>query len=348
MNQAHRSDPGSPLAPARSRRTLFALATVTITVAVTLLGLEGAFHVYWAAKYRWALHALPPIHERVVIPSADPELIYELNPGVTHGDVSINAWGMRDDPMTLEKPPGCFRIAFVGDSISSGLGLYEKRILYHDVLERELNAGAPPGRRFECLNFSANGYSIGQELRLFRLRIRTFDPDVVVVQSCLNDPYPTDGEYVHAQPLIYPRLFTFVWSRLAPASFYAWYVGPSNYDERGRAALLAGLQGFAQEAKKGPPILVVLFPYLYQPAYEKWGFDRLHRIWSESAAQAGVPFVDLKAVFEAAGEIDRQWPKDPVHPSAAGHRLAAAAIRQELEQRGLLPVTRPSVATARP
>jgi lysophospholipase L1-like esterase len=88
---------------------------------------------------------------------------------------------------------------------------------------------------------------------------------------------------------------------------------------------------------------VVLFPYFYAPAYESWDFDRIHRIWSESAAQAGIPFVDLKPVFEAAGEIDRRWPKDPLHPSAEGHRLAAHAIRSELEKRGLLPIPKPRV-----
>jgi lysophospholipase L1-like esterase len=343
MNKATRPDSSEAPDGGRSRRVVFALAAVAISVVVTLLGLEVALRVYWAAKNRWTLHNLPPLQQRVVIPSADPELIYELNPGASHGDVSINSWGMRDDPTTLEKPPGCFRIAFVGDSISCGMGLCEKRILYHDVLERELNADAPPGRRFECLNFSANGYSIGQELRLFQRRVRAFDPDVVVLQSCLNDPYPTESEYVHQQPLGPSRLLTTLWSRLAPASFYAWSAVETNYDEKGRAALLRGLQAFAKEARKGPPILVVLFPYTYRPAYEKRGFDRFHRLWSEDAAQAGIPFLDLKGVFDAAGEIDARWPKDPLHPSVEGGRLAAHAIRRELETRGLLPITKPEV-----
>jgi len=234
MNDATPKDTDKAPDRGRSRRIGFALATVAIAVVVTLLGLEGAVRVYSAAKNRWALHNLLPLSERVVIPSADPELIYELNPGAHRGDVSINAWGMRDDPTTLEKPPGCFRIAFVGDSISCGLGICEKRILYHDVLERELNAGAPPGRRFECLNFSANGYSIGQELRLFERRVRAFDPDVVVLQSCLNDPYPTESEYVHQQPMGVSRLSSTLWSRLAPESFYAWHAVESNYDDTGR------------------------------------------------------------------------------------------------------------------
>ena len=338
MNEATDPNTGTSSDGGRSRRLVFVLLTIAISVGVTLLGLEAAFRVYWAVKNRAALHNLPPLNERVLIPSEDPELTYELNPGVTRGDVSINAWGMRDDDITLEKPPGCFRIAFVGDSISCGMGLCEKRILYHDVLERELNAGAAAGRRFECLNFSANGYSIGQELRLFQRRVRAFDPDVVVIQSCLNDPYPTESEYVHEQPLGFSRLRTFVWSRLRPESFLAWYTVESNYDDKGRAAVLNGLRGFAREAEAGPPIVVVLFPYLYRPAYETWDFDRFHRLWGESATQAGIPFVDLKAVFDAAGEIDERSSKDPLHPSPEGNRLAAAAIRRELETRGLLPI----------
>src|SRR5580765_4231542 len=105
MINAIRPDPGNAPDPDRSRRRVFAAAAVILSVVLTLLGLEGAFRAYWSMKHRWMLAALPPLHERVVIPSADPELIYELNPGITHGDVSINSWGMRDDPTTLAKPP---------------------------------------------------------------------------------------------------------------------------------------------------------------------------------------------------------------------------------------------------
>jgi len=310
---------------------------VLASVALTLLLVEWGLRLYHAVGHRRETAALPPVEARCLVESADPRLIVELNPGHRDGSFSVNSWGMPYDEVAKAKPEGVFRIAFVGDSLSCGFKLPVRRSeIYLEVLERLLNEDAPDGLRFECLNFGVNSYGIRQSLRVAETRVPAFSPDLIVAQGCLNDPYPSDTVYATSVPPPRSRLAAFLWRRLRPARFWAHSFVERAYDDHGRAQLGDGIAGFGEIARRGRPTLLLLFPYLYRPAYESWGFDKYHRLWSEDADRAGLPFVDLYADFERAGLITDVWPQDPIHPRANGHRLAAEVLLRELRARGLL------------
>jgi hypothetical protein len=108
---------------------------------------------------------------------------YELIPstrrmhkGVHQG---VNQWGMRDREYTLAKPPGTYRIALLGASHSKGSGV-EDWETYENLVEDRLNAEAPPGVRYEILNFSTGGYGPLSRLAILEKRVRRFDPDAVI------------------------------------------------------------------------------------------------------------------------------------------------------------------------
>ena len=70
-------------------------------------------------------------------------------------------FGMHDDPVTLEKPAGTFRIAVLGSSIDMGWGV-KHQDTYINQLESWLNShsarlGLVSPRRFEVLNFGVAG-----------------------------------------------------------------------------------------------------------------------------------------------------------------------------------------------
>jgi len=324
------------------RTTALSVASLLISSLLSLGVLEGSLRVYHRVKLWRERQALPPLASRAMIPSADPELLFEWNPGWSKDGFSVNSLGMPDREVALEKPDGVFRIAFVGDSISANFGHRPRPEIYLNVLGRTLDHEARGGIRFEVLNFGVNAYSLLQSVRMLETRALRFAPDLVIAQLCLNDPYPSSTPYADLTPEGPSRLWNFLFRRLAPLHFWAWsYVG-NGYDDAGIENVKRGIARLAEIARRGPPVLAVLFPYLYAPAYDEWGFERFHDVYREAAREAGLPLLDLYQPFRRAGAIEvRGVNADAIHPGREMHELAAAEILAELDQLGMLPKALP-------
>ncbi|MGE4607230.1 MAG: SGNH/GDSL hydrolase family protein, partial [Myxococcota bacterium] len=119
--------------------------------------------------------------------SENPILEYELRPGSSYEGVTINSSGFRDREYTREKPPGVFRIAAIGDSVSFGLWV-PQHASYPRQLEVLLNDRAAPNARFEVLNFGVTGYNVTQVVERLRTLVLDYDPDLIVYGYVLNDP----------------------------------------------------------------------------------------------------------------------------------------------------------------
>lgn len=99
--------------------------------------------------------------------------------------VDTNALGLRDREIT-PKAPGEHRIMLLGDSVIFSLGVeYEDSIPFR--LEQQLNALAPPGRRYRVLNMGVPSYNTEQE----RIQLETLglslEPDAVLLMFVPND-----------------------------------------------------------------------------------------------------------------------------------------------------------------
>jgi hypothetical protein len=159
-----------------------------------------------------------------------------------------------------------------------------------------------------------------------------------VAQLCLNDPYPSDTAYARVAPMHPLRLRNLLFRVIWPDRFWGYYFVDRKYDDPGWAHVRQGMQGFGALAREHP-VLVVLFPYLYEPGYRDWGYADLHAGYRREAEAAGVGFVDLLGSFRSAGLLAETWPTDPLHPDAEGHALAARVLESEIEARGWLPGT---------
>lgn len=321
----------------RGHTTGLRILLAAVAFALPLAAAEIGLLIYHAAKNAASLAARPPVEERAIVPSDDPELMFEFNPGWSRGAFRVNSLGLADDETTETKPPGSFRIGVVGDSISANFELEPREVIFPTRLEAMLAAAPRPEgiRRFEVLNLGVNSYSMPQTLQMARTRARELGADAIVAQLCLNDPFTAQPGYANV-PLDHPtRLIGFVarrvWRERALARTYV----DSRYTKEGWRKVESGLRGLAA-LSADVPVLAVLVPYLAPTAYERWGFERYHERIGAIARDAGLALLDLHPDFERAGLIDRGPGEDPIHPNPAGHELMAERILEELKRRGML------------
>ncbi|MFH1655711.1 MAG: hypothetical protein ABH954_03780 [Candidatus Omnitrophota bacterium] len=120
-------------------------------------------------------------------------LRYELKPNAKikerHHEVIVNSDGFRDKEYPLEKPEGTFRIVVIGDSVTFAKGFKSEETL-PKILEAKLNTSCPE-KKFEVLNMGTEGYNSIQELEMLKTKGLKYNPDLVFIYYCLNDPdYP--------------------------------------------------------------------------------------------------------------------------------------------------------------
>lgn len=156
----------------------FVVGTILVVAScsVGLLAVEGAMYL---AGLDYA---------RVWEP--DVELGWRHVPGARRlwteegkGFIQINRLGQRDRERTIPKPPGTFRIAVYGDSMTEAVQVdLEQTFTY--LLEESLNH---KGYHVEVLNMGVNGYSPIQELLLLQREGQRYGADLVVLATYLDN-----------------------------------------------------------------------------------------------------------------------------------------------------------------
>ncbi|HWQ18497.1 MAG TPA: SGNH/GDSL hydrolase family protein, partial [Methanotrichaceae archaeon] len=140
---------------------------------------------------------------------ADPLLGWSSIPGLDETyhrhewttQVKMNSEGFRDQERTIEKSPGAFRIAVIGDSFVESLQVNYEDLFTH-LLESKLNSSIDRYSRVEVMNFGVMGYGTGQELLNFREHVAKYSPDMVVLLFYPeNDVYDNRVPYESPSPL---------------------------------------------------------------------------------------------------------------------------------------------------
>lgn len=95
---------------------------------------------------------------------------------------TTNSLGMRDGEYVIKKPGGTLRVAILGPSFTTGWGVADGET-YEQLVEERLNRdfGCSKFQRFEILNFSVPAHSLPHELALLEDRVFEFSPDIVIM-----------------------------------------------------------------------------------------------------------------------------------------------------------------------
>lgn len=307
------------------------------------------------------------------IPSANPKVGYELVPDSSfvgnRGKLHvINSFGMRDSALSLEKAPGEFRIAVLGDSVAFGNGV-EQNESFPEQLElmlSQLNLSA----NVSVLNFGVNGYNTLQEVEVFKDKVLGFDPDLVLVAYVLNDPFDMD-ENEMKDNLLKPQVdtsqcrleyvdirvscglkrflgrsgalrfvkyrFNYLAYRVEFGDFISRLYENDTLYRKNVLTPLTELSALSQEKLNSTPVLVV-FPVVSSLDQEPYKYSYIHERVLNDAQGLGFVTLDLLGTYKAYKKDEIEMVKgDFIHPSVLGHRLAADSIKEKLLVSGLLP-----------
>ena len=324
------------------------LRKLALSLAALLLGLLAAEALVRVVSAAPEVAAVQKGRFRL---SDNPRLGYEPAPLAYDGeDLSFydyrgasNRLGYRDVDHPVAKPAGIYRIAVLGDSVGAGFGVERLEDTFPRRLETLLRAR---GARAEVLNFSVSGYDTRQEVETLKVKALAFAPDLVLLAYCLNDRERNDGDILAtllaeqkargaavtassaANPLLLrSALYRFLRFRAFPPATTAPEASPlpPAGDEQGEGG---SDQAFAELAslreRHGFEILVAVFPKLQgerRPAE--------HAYVQGLSARHGFQHLDLRAAFRACRQTTAEpLAIDSYHPTAAGHRCAAAAMAE--------------------
>ena len=357
----------------RRGQVRFVIASVAIIAALGLveLVLRIAFGPS-ATEVLRGLHRARP----------DRPWLYELVPGQARRDPStpevtyvINADGFRDRTYARPKPRGTFRLTLIGDSLTFGYGVAFEETFAKQVELRlgQLASGAP----YEVLNLGVSGYNPYTEAELLQEVILGYQPDLVLVQFCINDLNdPTlhfDASTMLALGAIPDAAFPDPAARAArpdavgaaPDGLFARLCGASRLCSRvadalspatAREDLVAALaphespsdrelawlerlyRRMADDTRaRGGQLAVVVFPWSTQIAGD--GPAPLQKALAELGTRTGILVIDLLPAFRAAAAESPEPPLflDLWHPTARGHAVAADAIVRALACARMLP-----------
>lgn len=128
----------------------------------------------------------------------DLQLAYRLTPGFSAPSsdggpgTRHNLMGFRDDFVDKPKSPGTVRIICLGGSTTYGVSVSNNNETYPAFLEGFLNNGFDPNRwdQVEVFNLGVGGYTSREVLTNLTRYGVPLDPDVIVIQSAINDVAP--------------------------------------------------------------------------------------------------------------------------------------------------------------
>jgi hypothetical protein len=95
--------------------------------------------------------------------------------------VKISSQGLRDREHPIDKPPGVYRIAVLGDSYAEAMQVSIAQAFWSLLPQHLERCGFAPGRRIEAINFGVSGYGTAQELLTLRGRAWSYAPDLVLL-----------------------------------------------------------------------------------------------------------------------------------------------------------------------
>jgi len=262
----------------------------------------------------------------------------------------VNALGFRGDEIPVPKPPGVYRIAFLGDSvIAEG---------YPTVVERILNETyAEAGQAFESAELAVHGYTSHQGVALSEMYGTVLEPDLVVVQFGWNDHWQAYGSIdaektVRVSDTPVARLGDWLYRRSRILQYVTWLghsLSGANLPIGEVRVPVAQYRDNLEQivsifAARDVPVLLVTAPTVHYrlgvPDYlvelrfveNKASSVALHKRYNQVVRdvgrEKGVPVLDLETEMDKLSdeELEAAFTEDGIHLSAQGKELVGALV----------------------
>lgn len=110
-----------------------------------------------------------------------------------------NSYGLRSPETTIEKPPGTYRILFLGDSFTQGYGVNLEEA-FPQLVEKELNGHFKNKFKVEVINSGVPNYSPLLEYLYLINEGYKFKPDLVILEFDLTD---FSNDFVYGLEAVY-------------------------------------------------------------------------------------------------------------------------------------------------
>jgi hypothetical protein len=324
--------------PARPRVRVRQVLLNCALLAATMLLFAGFLEVVLRVAFARSLDFSMEMWKYAVSlkqPVPDPRLSFAHRPnrsaflmGVLF---SINSTGLRDREFPREKPPGVYRIVWLGDSTTVGWGVPLAGTA-PKILERELNAAGHG--RFEVLNAGVGNYNTVQEVEHYLTIGRAFHPDLVILEYFINDAEPVPRERT-AGLLGRSYLAAFAVSRFDGALRVAglrprWRDYYASLYRDGSPGLEAATDALgrlaAVTAQDGTGLLVAILPELHQ-INGVYPFEKDQRKIEDYLASRRIRTIDLLGCLRGHGPEAGLWitPAD-AHPNVKANTLIAGCV----------------------
>jgi hypothetical protein len=291
--------------------------------------------------------------------------LYGLRPGAEGrlsetGDAlyRINQDGFRGPRHARPKPAATTRVLVMGDSIAFGFGVPEEST-FPRVLEQQLGALVPQARS-EVVNLGVGGYNAWNESELLKDVGLGYQPDLVLVQFCINDLNDPSLHFEAQARLLlstipdaaFPNPALRRTPRRAPSRLLVWCAASrlcsltrdrwldaraTEFDEATKRAAVVPvgsadgpewrwlearyLEMAAAAQRAGAGFAVLAFPYPAQLAGD--GPDPVQERLLALAGRHGWTAIDPLPAFRAAHAAGTALFLDWWHPTEAGQRIAA-------------------------
>jgi len=369
----------------RRRRTCLAWLILINVVLFVLLGyaLEIATRIVVARSGNLELRMVINGYSRLArgerkrfMPA--PYVNYRLRPGfqVTDREGAVtrhNRAGYRNSSEIGRKTDGTLRIVCLGASTTYGVGVADNDSTYPAQIEKLLNAEFRPEGydKIEVVNLGVGGYTSAEVLAELHFYALPLEPDVVLIQSSINDVAPRfydgfDPSYSHFRKLMQDpndgpiaRLAYRSWLFLATAWKLALIepltlqsrtqfplphaeVAEKNFGRNGPETFQHNLTAAVTLAQtSGARVWLLTQSWLDDPAFLARDEDmrRLDILYKEGQRQHNEIMRDL-AAEQGVGLIDlaadlkvrRRHVTDPIHMNQAGNVLKAQYIARVLQR----------------
>ena len=249
---------------------------------------------------------------------------------------SINEHGYRGRPLAASNPNGGVRVAFLGDSITFGIGVNDEAAfpaLLEASLRRETGNGG-----MECANLGVPEYNLQQMALLAAEKLPTLQPDLVVINVSVDDAepeqmgaVPPQRRFANAGSWFLAEIATTLNAASGRTIVEPGTIEASPHLERGfetgapKAALArAALLRITQiAAELGSRVLIVMHPDYDFTGSGDYRYDLIHEAVASWAQEARTPFVDVLKQVETASGSKRSMPEDGLWNRKALHHTIA-------------------------